>query len=82
MESTSSIQGTACHQGELTPTPLTVTLAFGGQSYSVDDDDALVCAACGEELIGERAAAFLLPQRALASHAEITATVARRTEIV
>jgi hypothetical protein len=28
--------------------------------FQVDDDDAQVCDACGEEFIGERAAAFLL----------------------
>jgi hypothetical protein len=50
------------------------------QSVSIDDDDALVCDACGEELIGERAAAVLLSQRALAPDAEMTATVRRRAE--
>jgi hypothetical protein len=66
----------------LTPTQLTVTLTSDGKSFSVDDDDALVCNACGEEFIGERAAAFLLSHRALAPHAEMTATVTRRSEIV
>jgi hypothetical protein len=82
MSATSSTQCTACHHGELTPTRLTVTLTYGGKSCSVDDDDALACDARGEELIGERVAAFLLTQRALAPHAEMTATVRRRAEIV
>jgi YgiT-type zinc finger domain-containing protein len=82
MSATSSARCTACHKGDLTPTQLTVTLAYEGKSFSVDDDDALVCNVCGEELIGERAAAFLLTQRALAPQAEMTATVTRRTESV
>jgi YgiT-type zinc finger domain-containing protein len=70
---------TACHHGELKPTRLTVTLTYDGKSCSVDDD-ALVCDACGEELIGERAAASLPTQRALAPGVEMTATVRRRAE--
>jgi hypothetical protein len=58
-----------------------VTLTYHGQSFSVDDD-ALVCNACGEKFIGERAAAFLLSQRALAPRAEMTTAVTRRTETV
>ena len=81
MSATSSTECTACHQGELTPTQLTVTLTYDGQSVSVDDD-ALVCNACGEQFIGERAAAFLLTQRALAPDVEMTATERRRAESV
>jgi YgiT-type zinc finger domain-containing protein len=66
----------------LAPTHLTITLTYEGKSVSVDDDDALVCTVCGEELIGERAAAFLLTQRALTPDAEMTATVRQRTESV
>jgi YgiT-type zinc finger domain-containing protein len=80
MSATSSTQCTACLHGELTPTRLTVTLTYGGKSVSVDVDDALVCNACGEQFIGERAAAFLLSQRALAPDVAMTATVRRRTE--
>jgi hypothetical protein len=57
-----------------------VTLTCDGKSFSVDDDDALVCTACGDELVGERAAAFLLPHRALAPYAEMRVTVSRTTE--
>jgi YgiT-type zinc finger domain-containing protein len=60
VSSSSSPRCTACHQGELTPTRLKITLNSGGQSFAVDDDDALVCNACGEQFIGERAAALLL----------------------
>ena len=77
MSVTGSARCAACDQGELTPTQLTVTPPSDGQSFSVDDDDALLCDACGDELIGERAAAFLLTQRALAPHEEMTATVRR-----
>jgi YgiT-type zinc finger domain-containing protein len=66
MSSASSTRCTACHKGELTSTQLTVTLTYDGKSFSVDDGDALVCAVCGDELISERAAAFLLTHRALA----------------
>src|SRR5262245_14774232 len=45
-----------------------------GRSYSVDDD-ALVCNACSEELIGEQAAACLLTHRGLARVAMVPATV-------
>jgi YgiT-type zinc finger domain-containing protein len=82
MSPTNSARCTACDTGDLTPTQLTVTLTYDGKSCSVDDDDALVCDACGDELIGERVAAFLLTHRALAPHAEMTATVRRRTESV
>ena len=74
MSSTSSTWTTAhircavCKQGELAPTRLTVTLTYDGKSFSVDDD-ALVCNVCGDEMIGERAAAFLLSHRALAPDA-------------
>ena len=81
MSATSATRCTACRKGDLTPSQLTVTLTCDGQSFSVDDD-ALVCNACGEEFIGERAAAFLLTHRALAPHAEMTATGTRRTETV
>jgi len=81
ISATSSTQCTACHHGELTPTRLTITLTYGGKSCSVDDDDALVRNACGDELIGERAA-VLLTQRALAPDVARTATVTRRTESV
>jgi hypothetical protein len=37
---------------------------------------------CDEAYTGERATAFLLAHRALAPHAEMTATVTRRTETV
>ena len=80
--STTSNRCTACHQGELTPTRLTGTLTYEAKSFSVDDDDALVCDACGEELTGERAAALLLTQRALAPDVAMTATVTRRTDRV
>jgi hypothetical protein len=63
----------SCHQCELRPTRLRITRASGGQSCSVDDD-ALVCNAGGDELIGERAAAFLLTHRALAWYAEMAAS--------
>ena len=56
--------------------------ATDGPSYTVEDDDAPVCNACGEQFIGERAAAFLLTQRTLAPDVEMTATVRRRAEIV
>jgi YgiT-type zinc finger domain-containing protein len=82
MSPTNSARCTACDSGELTPTKLTVTLIYDGQSHTIDDDDALLCSACGDELIGERAAASLLTQRALAPHAEMTATVSRLSEIV
>jgi YgiT-type zinc finger domain-containing protein len=82
MSPTNFARCTACHKGELTPAHLTVTLTNDGRSFSVDDNDALVCSACGEEFIGERAAAFELTHRALAWYAEMAATVARRTEIV
>jgi YgiT-type zinc finger domain-containing protein len=86
MSSTSSTRCASCHWGDLTPTSLTVTLAYDGKSFSIDDDDALVCAACGEEFIeefiGERAIAFLLTQRALAPHAEMTVAVSRKTDTV
>ena len=49
-----------------------MTLTYDGKSFAVDDD-ALVCNACGEELIGERATAFLLTDRGLAPHADMTA---------
>jgi YgiT-type zinc finger domain-containing protein len=75
MSPSSPTRCTACHHGELTPTRLTVTLTYLGKSFSVDDDDALVCNACGEQFIGERAAAFLLTQRTLAPDVEMTATV-------
>jgi YgiT-type zinc finger domain-containing protein len=71
-----------CQTGELAPTRLTVTLTYDGKSFSVEKDDALVCNACGESFIGERAAAFLLTQRAIAPDAEMTATVTRRTDVV
>jgi hypothetical protein len=48
---------------------------------TIDDDNALVCEVCGEKLIGEQAAAFLLTQRAFVPDAEMTATVTWRTEI-
>ena len=73
---------TACHHGELTATRLTVTLTSDGKSCSIDDDDALVCDACGEELIGEWGAALLPTQRALAPDVAMTATVRRRTESI
>jgi YgiT-type zinc finger domain-containing protein len=82
MNAASSDGCAICHVGELAPTQLTVTLEYEGGSFSVDDDDALVCNACGEEFIGERAVAFLLPQRAIAPDAEMTGTVTRRTEVV
>jgi YgiT-type zinc finger domain-containing protein len=82
MSAASSARCTACNKGDLTPSQLTVTLTYDGKSFSVDDDDALVCNVCGDELIGERATAFLLTQRALAPHAEMTATLTRRTEAV
>jgi YgiT-type zinc finger domain-containing protein len=75
-----STRCTACGKGKLARSQLTVTLRDDGQSFAVDDDDALVCDSCGDELIGERAAAFLLTHRALATDAEMTATVRRRTE--
>jgi hypothetical protein len=56
--------------------------ATDGPSYTVEDDDALVCDTCGEQFIGERAAALLLSRRALAPDVEMTATVRRRTEVV
>ena len=80
--STSFTRCMACHHGELKPTRLTVTLTYDGKSFTVDDDDALVCNACGEELICERAAALLLTQRALSPDVEMTATVTRRTRRV
>ena len=80
---TTSTSGCAiCQTGELAPTRLTVTLTYEGKSFSVEEDDALVCNACGETFIGERAAAFLLSHRALAPNAEMAATVTRRTETV
>jgi YgiT-type zinc finger domain-containing protein len=82
MSETSATRCTACHKGKLTPTPLTVTLTYDGHSFPVDDDEALVCEACGNELIGEGATAFLLTQRALAPDAEMIATVTRRGEAV
>jgi YgiT-type zinc finger domain-containing protein len=54
MSAASSARCTACNKGDLTPTQLTVTLTYDGQSCSVDDNDALVCTACGEEFIGVR----------------------------
>ena len=84
MSSTGSARSTrcaSCHHGEVRPARLRITLTSDGQSHAVDDDDALVCIACGEELVGERAAALGLTHRALAPHAEMTATVAQRTEI-
>jgi YgiT-type zinc finger domain-containing protein len=47
-----STRCTRCTSGELRPARLTVTLAYDGKSFSVDEDDALVCEACGDELIG------------------------------
>jgi hypothetical protein len=78
----SSTRCTACGTGKLTPTQLTVRLRCDGHSFSVDDDDAQASHTCVDELIGERATAFLLTQRALAPRAEMTATVTRRTETV
>jgi YgiT-type zinc finger domain-containing protein len=54
MGSASSSRCASCHNGDLRPTRLRITLTYDGQSHAVDDD-ALVCAACGDELIGERA---------------------------
>jgi YgiT-type zinc finger domain-containing protein len=82
VSSTSSTRCTACHHGALTPTRLKLTFTYDGKSVSIDDDDALVCDTCGDELTGEQAAALLLTQRALAPHAEMTATVTWRTERV
>ena len=78
---TGAIRCALCHVGELAPIQLTVTLTYEGRAYSVDED-ALVCSACGEKFIGERAAAFLLSHRALAPAAEMTATVTRRRDVV
>jgi hypothetical protein len=58
--STGAIRCEGCHDGDLTPTHLTITLSYNEQSFSLNDDDALVCNGCGGELIGERAMAFLL----------------------
>jgi hypothetical protein len=63
MSSLGSTHCVACHDGELRPTWLRITLTSDGQSHAVDDD-ALVCDTCGDELIGEREAAFLLTARA------------------
>ena len=46
------------------------------------DADALVCDVCGEEPTVERAAAFLMSQRALATQAEMSATVTRHWDTV
>jgi YgiT-type zinc finger domain-containing protein len=72
----------SCHSGDLRPARLRITLAYDGRSFAVDDDDALVCDSCGDELIGERATAFLLTQRALAPDADMSVTVTWRTESV
>ena len=82
MSPSSATRCTGCHQGELTPTRLTVTLTYEGKSVSIDDVDALVCNASGAKQIGERAAALLLTQRALAPDVAMTATVRRRTESI
>ena len=82
MSPSSATRCTGCHQGELTPTRLTVTLTYEGKSVSIDDVDALVCNATGAKQIGERAAALLLTQRALAPDVAMTATVRRRTESI
>jgi len=70
----------------LRPTRLRITLRYDGQSHAVDDDDALVCSVCDDEHVGERAVAFLLARgashRALAPHAETSATVSRTTLLV
>jgi YgiT-type zinc finger domain-containing protein len=71
-----------CHQGAVQPTRLTMTLTYNGQSHAIDDDDALVCDACGDKLIDERAPACLHTHRALAPDAEMSVTVSRTTEFV
>jgi hypothetical protein len=50
---------------------LRITLTSDVQTHAIDDNDALVCEACGHELIGARATAFLLSYRALVPHAEM-----------
>jgi hypothetical protein len=79
MSAVRSMRCTQCHNGNLQPARLRIILTYNGQAYAVDDDDAL---ACGDEMIGERAAAFLLTHRPLAPHAEMSVTVSRRAEIV
>jgi hypothetical protein len=66
-----------CHANEVRPSHLTIMLGNAGQIVSVDD--ALVCAACGEERIDERAAAFLLSHRSLAPQAQMSVTVSWRS---
>jgi hypothetical protein len=85
MSAVRSMRCTQCHNGNLQPARLRIILTYNGQAYAVDDDDALACeacGACGDEMIGERAAAFLLTHRPLAPHAEMSVTVSRRAEIV
>jgi hypothetical protein len=79
MSSESSARCIQRHSSDLRPARLSVTLSYDGQSCQVDEDDGLFCAACGDEYIGERAAAFLLSHRALAPQADRSVTVIRRT---
>jgi len=73
MSTPSSRRCSQCHTGELRPARLLIGLTYDGQ---------LMCEARGDELIGERATAFLLTHRALAPHAEMSVIVSRTTESV
>jgi hypothetical protein len=59
-----------CHKGILRQVRLTLSLSCDGKHH------------CDEAYAGERATAFLLAHRALAPHAEMTATIMWRADIV
>jgi YgiT-type zinc finger domain-containing protein len=67
-----------CYKGHLRSLRLTLTLSYGGATFTIDEDNGRTCDHCHEEYMGARAA--LVTHRTLAPQARMSVTIMHRGE--